>query len=109
MRGVALTREQCIAINLFHRKNVTIAILCKVFGVAKNTLYYKALTGDADSYPNSGSDNQAKEINDFVDGVVGRMGLDAAINEYTTPEQRRAINAANENRILHFKKRRRGR
>ena len=48
---------------------------------SKNTIYYNCLTGDAPSYPASGS-NKAREINEIID----RMGEDAAWREHVTSE-----------------------
>lgn len=88
-RESALTFEECIAANLFWRKHVNVKILSKVFHASKNTLYYRALTGTADSYPTSIYENQAQEINDLID----RIGMEEAWNRYVTDEQTAAVNA----------------
>ena len=48
-----------IALNLLWRKKVRVPVLAKVFRCSKNTIYYNCLTGDAPSYPASGSNKGA--------------------------------------------------
>lgn len=48
-REDVLTFDECVALNLFWRKGVPVPILAKAFHASKNTIYYRALTGTADS------------------------------------------------------------
>lgn len=89
-REDALTADALMAVNLFWRKHVRVPILARVFHASKNTLYYRALTGTADSYPNSLYSNQAREINETID----RMGEDEAWRRYVTDDMVAAVNAA---------------
>jgi len=85
-----LTNDECIALNLFWRKRVKVPILAKAFRVSKNTIYYRALTGTADSYPTSIYANKAQEINTLID----KMGVPAAWRRYVTDEMVVAVNQA---------------
>ena len=87
-REDGLTDDECIALNLFWRKHVKVPILAKVFRVSKNTIYYRALTGKADSYPNSLYSNKAKDTNALID----KMGFKAAWDKYVTDEMVDAVN-----------------
>jgi hypothetical protein len=89
-RHDGLSLGERIALNLLWRKKVRVPVLAKVFQCSKNTIYYNCLTGDAPSYPASGS-NKAREINEIID----RMGEDAAWREHVTSTMIRAVNAAN--------------
>ena len=73
-REDGLTDDECIAINLFWRKHVKVPILAKVFRVSKNTCYYRCLTGNANSYPNSIYSNKASDTNALID----KMGFQKA-------------------------------
>jgi hypothetical protein len=86
-RDDGLTPEERIAINVFWRDGVRIPILAKVFKVSKNTIYYKALTGDADSYPNSNRTNLAKETN----ALIERLGIEEARAQFVTEKMQRAV------------------
>jgi hypothetical protein len=91
-RPDGLTPGERVAINLFayHPSTpVPIAVLARVFRVSRNTIYYQALTGDADSYPNSGSSNLARETRELI-GVLGR---DEAWRRYVTDQMVLSINA----------------
>lgn len=88
-RTLTLTFEECVAANWFWRKHVNIKILSKVFHAGKNTLYYRALTGTADSYPTSIYENQAQEVNDLVD----KIGMEETEQRYVTDEMKAAVNA----------------
>lgn len=90
-REDGLTADERIAINLLWRKKVRVQVLAKVFGVSKNTIYYKALTGEADSYPNSNRSNSAVETNE----VIERMGPEAAWKQFVTDKMVRDVNAEN--------------
>ena len=81
-REDGLTDDECIALNLFWRKHIKVPILAKVFKVSKNTIYYRALTGSADSYPTSMYSNKAKDTNALID----KMGFQAAWNRYVTDQ-----------------------
>lgn len=87
-RKDGLTSEERIALNLFWRKGVKVPILAKAFKISKNTIYYKALTGGADSYPNTAHYNPAMETNKTID----RMGEAAAYKKFVTPEMIKAVN-----------------
>jgi hypothetical protein len=86
-RDDGLTPEERIAINVFWRDGVRIPILAKVFKVSKNTIYYKALTGDADSYPNSNRTNLAEETN----ALIERLGIEEARAQFVTERMQRAV------------------
>src|SRR4029077_7495245 len=88
-REDTLTDRECVALNLFWRKNVKVPIFAKVFKVSKNTIYYRALTGSADSYPTSIYSNNAKNTNKIVDEI----GVEAAWHEYVTDEMVQAVEA----------------
>lgn len=90
-REDGLTPEDRIAVNLFWRKKVKVAVLAKVFGVSRNTIYYKALTGTADSYPNTSRSNSAIEAN----AVIERLGPDEAWRQFVTDKMVRAVNDEN--------------
>ena len=84
-----LTDNECVALNLFWRKNIKVPILARVFRVSKNTRYYRALTGKADSYPNSLYSNKAKDTNALID----KMGFQSAWDTYVTDEMVDAVEA----------------
>ena len=88
-RDDGLTDDECIALNLFWRKRVKVSTLARVFKVSKNTIYYRALTGTADSYPNSLYTNKAKDVNALID----KMGVDAAWDKFVTDDMVRRVNA----------------
>lgn len=81
-REDGLTDDECIALNLFWRKHIKVPILAKVFKVSKNTIYYRALTGSADSYPTSMYSNKAKDTNALID----KMGFQKAWDKYVTDQ-----------------------
>jgi hypothetical protein len=89
-RHDGLSLGERIALNLLWRKKVRVQVLAKVFQCSKNTIYYNCLTGDAESYPSSGT-SKAREINEIID----RMGEDAAWAQHVTATMIRAVNAAN--------------
>jgi hypothetical protein len=88
----SLTIDDRVALNLLWRKRVQVPILAKVFKCSRNTIYYKALTGKADSYPNS---EGADEANALVDRFVAEVGLDEAVNRYVPADIVAAVNKAN--------------
>lgn len=88
-RQDGLTDSEVIAVNLFWRKHVKVPILAKVFQVSKNTLYYRCLTGTANSYPNSIYSNKAADTNALID----KMGFQKAWDRYVTDDMVRAVNA----------------
>jgi hypothetical protein len=88
-RDDGLTPEERVAINVFWREGVRIPILAKVFKVSKNTIYYKALTGEADSYPNSNRSNSAKETNELIES----LGLEEARAQFVTEKMQLAVEA----------------
>jgi hypothetical protein len=87
-RDDGLTPEERVAINLFWRKDVKVPILARAFKVGKNTIYYKCLTGEADSYPTSSRMNAAKETNDLIE----RLGEDVAWEQFVTEDMVEAVN-----------------
>jgi hypothetical protein len=88
-RKDGLTPEERVAINIFWREGVRIPILARVFKVSKNTIYYKALTGEADSYPNSNRSNSAKETNELIES----LGLEEARAQFITERMQLAVEA----------------
>ena len=88
-RQDGLTDDECICLNLFWRKHIKVPILAKVFRVSKNTVYYRALTGKADSYPNSLYSNKAKDTNALID----KIGFQAAWDKYVSDEMVDAVEA----------------
>ena len=88
-REDGLTDNECVALNLFWRKNIKVPILARVFRVSKNTIYYRALTGKANSYPNSLYSNKAKDTNALID----KMGFQRAWDTYVTDEMVDAVEA----------------
>jgi transposase len=86
-REDGLTPEERIALNVYWRDGVRIPILARIFGVSKNTIYYKALTGEADSYPNSNRSNSAAETN----ALVERLGVEEARRRFVTPRMQAAL------------------
>jgi hypothetical protein len=86
----ALNDDECVAINLFWRKQVRVPILARVFNVSKNTIYYRCLTGAADSYPTSEKFNTAKKTNATIEG----MGVEAAWKKYVTDQMIADVNEA---------------
>jgi hypothetical protein len=102
-RADGLTPEERIALNVLWRgypsrsQRVKVPILVKVFGISKNTIYYKALTGGADSYPNTDVYNPAAETN----AVIDKMGIEAAYKKFVTPEMVKAINEEMKRELEH--------
>ena len=88
-REDGLSDAECIAINLFWRREVRVPILARVFKVSKNTIYYRCLTGNADSYPNSLYANKARDTNKLIDD----MGVEAAWKKFVTDDMVRKVNA----------------
>lgn len=90
-RNGGLTNEDCIALNLFWRKKVDVLILAKVFHLSKNTIYIRAITGPAESYPNPNSaySNSAAEVNALID----KLGVEKAWNRYVTDDMVEAVEA----------------
>ena len=76
-----------IAMNVLWRDGVRLRVLMKIFGRAKNTIYYSCLTGDAPSYRYG----KAAEINDLIEA----MGIAAARKRYVTQEMIRIVNEEN--------------
>lgn len=89
-RKDGLTPEERIALNLLwdNDKGVRVPILARVFKVSKNTVYYKALTGSADSYPTTDKSNSAAETR----ALIERLGRDEAYRQFVTPQMVDAIN-----------------
>lgn len=96
-----LTPEERIALNVFWRDGVKVPILARVFKVSRNTIYYSALTGQAESYPNTEA-NTAAETNDIVEA----MGVEAARAQYVTERMQMALEAELEKEIERRARRR---
>ena len=88
-RDDGLTDDERVAINLFWRRGVRVPILARTFRVSKNTIYYKSLTGEADSYPTTNRSNSAAETN----ALIERLGEREAWRQFVTPEMIEAVNA----------------
>jgi len=90
-----LSQAERVAANLFWRYRtkegaaVPISVIAKVFGVSKNTLYYRCLKGYAKSYPKTHA-NTAVETNEMIE----KLGFQQAWNTYVTEDQAKAIDAA---------------
>lgn len=105
--SASLDQRQLMVMNLAKRRRVKVGTIIKVFGCSKNTAYYRAFTGGADSYPNSALFNEAAVINAKVDALVKRHGglapgesnkalqaaLERAFQELATPKEVLALNA----------------
>lgn len=105
--STSLDERQLMVMNLAKRRKVKVTTIINIFGCSKNTAYYRAFTGGADSYPNSALFNEAAVINAKVDEVVKRHGglrpgeskqelqaaLQRAFEELATPEEVIAFNA----------------
>ena len=89
-RPDGLSDDERVAINLLWRKGVRVPILAEVFNVSKNTIYYKALTGTADSYPTSIRSNSAADTN----AQIERLGVKEAERRFLTNEIKQQVNAA---------------
>ena len=83
--GGGLSFDERMAVNWFWRQDVKATILAKVFRVSKNTIYYSALTGLAQSYPAK----TAVEINEAID----QIGMDEVKRLYVKPWMTKAVNA----------------
>ena len=89
-RPDGLSDDERVAINLLWRKGVRVPILADVFNVSKNTIYYKALTGTADSYPTSIRSNSAADTN----ALIEHLGVKEAERRFLTDEIKQQVNAA---------------
>ena len=72
--------EKVLAMNVLWRDGMTLAAIARLFGVSRNTLYYKIATGHARSYP-KGPANCAAAVNDLVEAV----GVDEIRRRFVTP------------------------
>ena len=88
-RKGGLSADERMAIHWFWSEGVRVPILAKVFKVSKNTIYYKALTGAADSYPTTNLSNSAAETKALFD----EMGKDAVRAKFVTDKMVNAVNA----------------
>jgi hypothetical protein len=89
-RQDTVTFEERMAMHWFWKKKIKPAIIAKTFNVARNTVYYKALTGEADSYPNSPKSNSVGETK----ALFEKLGMDEVERRYVTNEMKKAANAA---------------
>ena len=87
-RKDGLTADQRMAIHWFWLEGVKVPIIARVFKVSKNTIYYKALTGEADSYPTTKHSNSAAETKALFDS----LGKDEVRTKFVTDAQVAAIN-----------------
>jgi hypothetical protein len=78
-----------MAIRWFWNEGVRVPILARVFGVSKNTIYYKSLTGDADSYPTTNHSNSAAETKAMFD----RLGPTEVRKRFVSDDLVRRVNA----------------
>lgn len=92
VRENGLTPEQRIALHVLWNdgEGVRVGILATAFKVSKNTIYYQALTGDADSYPTTPTTNAAAETKAIVD----HLGVEEATRRFVTPKIKAAVEAA---------------
>ena len=96
-----LSAGECVALNLLWRKQVRVPVLAAVFGVSKNTVYSRALTGSAKSYhPDSRRSNTAQDTNDLID----RMGFDEAWKIFITSRIAAAVDEENANLAKRIRK-----
>ncbi len=79
--------SDCVAANLLHRRKVRATVLARVFRVSKNTLYYRALTGTANSYPTLGAWVRA------VEEEIERLGVTEAERVYLNASLVAKVNA----------------
>jgi len=87
-RAGKITPEQCIAINIFRRRGIRVEHLSRAFGVARNTIYRRALTEGADP----DNPTAVRDIN----VIIRQMGLEAAYAKFVTNDMVRKINAVME-------------
>jgi hypothetical protein len=104
-RSDGLTPEERIAVFILHAngKGYRVGLLADAFKVSRNTIYYKALTGRADSYPNSPRSNSAED----TQAVIDHLGLEEATRRFVTPAIVAKVKAAEERALARHRKRRR--
>jgi hypothetical protein len=85
----ALSFDERVAIRLmWHEgKGVPGPVLARAFRCSKNTIYYRSLTGRADSYPTTGTDV------DQVEAEIARLGIEEASRLYITEEIQAKVKA----------------
>jgi hypothetical protein len=88
-RDDGLSVDERVAINLFRRRGVRVPTLAAAFEVSKNTIYYKCLTGRADSYPGSPDRNEADATNALID----KLGVKEAWDKFVSDEMINRVNA----------------
>jgi hypothetical protein len=88
-RPNGLSEDERMAMRWFWNEGVKVPVIAKVFGVSKNTVYYKSLTGDADSYPNTRHSNSAAEAKKLFD----ELGADGVRRRFVSDKMIRDINA----------------
>jgi hypothetical protein len=89
VRNDAMTFDERMAMHWFWRQKVKVGIIAKVFRVGKNTVYYKSLTGDANSYPNSSRSNSVTEVKAHFD----ELGPDEVRRTYVKDAWIKEVNA----------------
>jgi hypothetical protein len=104
-REGGLTPAERVAVYLLWNggKGYKVGLLAKAFRVSRNTIYYKALTGKGDSYPNTSRSNQAEDTQALID----YMGVEAATERFVTPEIRALVQAEVDRQIAWQNSRRR--
>jgi hypothetical protein len=83
--GRKLTPDECVAIALFRRRDIRVQVLMRAFGVCRNSIYNKALTGG------STDDGLAKETHDLIE----KIGVRRAWNEFVTQDMIDRVNREN--------------
>jgi hypothetical protein len=83
----ALTFGDRVAINLLHtgQPKISTPILARVFKCSKNTIYYKSITGQADSYPTDGH-----EVTE-VEREIAFWGREEAARIYLTDKIKKRV------------------
>ena len=94
--GSALNRRQLVAINLFWRSGVKGTVLARAYGVSKNTVYSRALTGGPGYYAGS---RPAAELNAEIDRLLAKETLASLQARYATPEEFAAVHRELEREI----------
>ena len=93
----ALTPQQALALNVLWRQRVRIPVLEKVFGIGRQSIYGRVLTGEGDSYPTTARTSSAREANALIDSI----GLEEAERRYVTPAIAAAVKKHTLEHIAH--------
>jgi hypothetical protein len=91
LKARKLSLSDRIVINLLYdnksKDSVSVPILARVFKCSKNTIYYKSLTGRADSYPTNGH-----EVSE-VEREIALLGREEAKRKYLTDKIMKKVRA----------------